>query len=98
MKPHQIDPSLDRRIERTESQTSCKHLIEKHGDIPEIDIFLKHFPFSAIQQGETKITIENTVTLEEDLEYKRALAVLFPSKENQKSYEDALRIAEQSKH
>ena len=76
-----------------------EHLMKIHGDIPEIDIFLDRFPlFSAIQQGKTQVEVSQTYTQEEDLAFKRALAVLFPNEVNKRKYEEALREMQQNQN
>ena len=71
-----------------------EHLIKKHGDIPEVDIFLKHFPFESLQQGKTKIERTRTLSSEEILNYKKSIATLWPNKSNLKNYQDALKMQE----
>ncbi len=71
-----------------------EHLIKKHGDIPEVDIFLKHFPFESLQQGKTKIEQTRTLSSDEILNYKKAIATLWPNKTNLKDYQDALKMHE----
>ena len=67
-------------------------LINRHGNIPEIDIYLKlNEPFlRALHKDKpTEVTIERT--LEESLENSRVTAILFPNEANKKAYQDELK-------
>ena len=86
--PHFSEIPVEALIERNR-----KLMIKKYGDIPEIDIFLKHFPFAAMQQAKDGHQV--TRTQAENLEYLRAISALFPSKINDKNYQDALRDAKE---
>lgn len=71
-------------------------LVEKHGDIPEIDIYLKNFAaiLEAAKSGNTQLTIQRTP--EEDLEFSRVMAKLFPNEQNIKLYQDKLKSMNES--
>ena len=71
-------------------ENNRKHLIEIHGDIPEVHTYLKYFPFEALQETENQGTYSVTMSLEEHLEYQKALAVLFPNASNVKNYQQTL--------
>lgn len=75
-----------------------KHLIQKHGDIPEVETFLKYFPFEELQQRKTKIQRSYTRSPEEDLKYRKAIATLWPKPENEEGYQDALKALESQKN
>lgn len=83
--PSFMDLSVEEMIEHTRQK-----LIEEHGDIPEIDIYLKlNVPlFEAIKNQENQVRIQRTP--EEHLEYSRVMSVLFPSEKHDKLYQDAL--------
>ena len=85
-----MDLSLEEIIERNRQQ-----LIEKHGDIPEIDIYLRlNAPlFKAIKNQEAQVKIQRT--LEEHLESSRVMSVLYPSEEHDKMYRAALQEVEE---
>ncbi len=84
-----MDLSLEEIIERNRQK-----LIEKHGDIPEIDIYLRlNAPlFEAIKNREAQVKIQRT--LEEHLEFSRVMSVLYPSEEHDKMYQAALQEVE----
>ena len=82
--PHFSEIPVEELIERNR-----KALIAKHGDIPEIDIFLKYFPFGAAQNAEDGNEV--IMTAEENLAYVKAMSVLFPSQENEERYQEVLR-------
>ena len=84
--PSFFDLSLEGMIEHTRQQ-----LIEKHGDIPEIDIYLRlNAPlFQAIKNRETQVRIQRTP--EEHLEFSRVMSVLYPNEQHNKMYQDALK-------
>lgn len=66
-------------------------LIRRHGDIPEIDIFLKlnaHL-FEGMKNGEPQRRVP--MTPEESLENLRVISILFPSEVNEKAYQEALK-------
>lgn len=70
---------------------SRQRLIEEHGNIPEIDIYLKELTpiWEAVKSGKTKLIIQRTP--EEDLEFRRVMAKLFPNEQNIKLYQDKLK-------
>lgn len=84
------DLSVEEIIERTRQK-----LIEKHGDIPEIDIYLRLNArlFEGIKNRETQVRIQRTP--EEHLEFSRVMSVLYPSEAHDKMYQDALQAAEE---
>ncbi|MDE0553125.1 MAG: hypothetical protein OXI24_02840 [Candidatus Poribacteria bacterium] len=71
-------------------ENNRKHLIEIHGDIPEVHTFLKYFPFEVLLDVENKEKYEFSLSHEEFLEYQRANAVLFPNAANREGYQKAL--------
>ena len=85
-----MDLSVEEMMEWTRQQ-----LIEKHGDIPEIDIYLKlNAPlFEGIKNREAQVKIQRTP--EEHLEFSRVMSVLYPSKAHDKMYQDALEAIEE---
>ena len=81
-----MDLSLEQIIENNRQS-----LINRHGNIPEIDIYLKlNEPFfRALLKGKpTRVVIERTP--EESLESSRVTAILFPNEANKKAYQDEL--------
>lgn len=82
--PHFSEISVEAFIERNR-----KALIAKHGNIPEIEVFLKYFPFRTAQNAEDGDEV--VMTAEENLEYVKAISVLFPSQENKERYQEVLR-------
>ena len=86
------DLSVEEIIERNRQK-----LIEKHGDIPEIDIYLRlNAPlFEAIKNRETQVRIQRTP--EEHLEFSRVMSVLYPSEAHDKMYQEALQRAERNR-
>ena len=87
--PHFTEISLEELVERNRQA-----LIKKHGNIPEIEIFLKYAPFNAIQRQEEEY--EAIMTIEKQVEYLRAMSVLFPSETNEQNYQDALHDLKES--
>ena len=85
-----IDLSVEEMVEHTRQQ-----LIEAHGDIPEIDIYLRlNAPlFKALKNREAQVSIQRTP--EEHLEFSRVMSVLYPSEAHDKMYQDALRTVEE---
>ncbi len=82
-----IDLSLEQIIENNRQA-----LINRHGNIPEIDIYLKlREPFfrALLKDKPTKVVIERTP--EESLESSRVTAILFPNEANKKAYQDELK-------
>ena len=77
--------SVEEIIENTR-----QHLIEQHGDIPEIDIYLRHMRpvFQAAKDGETEIIVVSTP--KEHLEMSRVMSILYPSEEHTQHYKDVL--------
>ncbi|RKU26320.1 hypothetical protein C6499_13755 [Candidatus Poribacteria bacterium] len=73
-------------------ESKRQFFIRQHGDIPEIDIYLKlNEPFyRALKNGETVISIKRTP--EESLESSRVTAILFPTEENKKAYQEELKM------
>ena len=82
-----MDLSLEQIIENNRQS-----LINRHGNIPEIDIYLKlNEPFfrALLKDKPTKVVIERTP--EESLESSRVTAILFPNEANKKAYQDELK-------
>lgn len=82
-----MDLSLEQIIENNRQA-----LINRHGNIPEIDIYLKlNEPFfrALLKDKPTKVVIERTP--EESLESSRVTAILFPNEANKKAYQDELK-------
>ena len=84
-----FDLSLEQIIENNR-----KSLIARHGDIPEVHIYLKHFPFEALLNSEGNQGFEVELSLKDNLDYLRAVAHLFPNKENNDNYLEALELYE----
>lgn len=84
-----MDLSLEQILEKNR-----RRLIEKHGPIPEIDIYLRHMipVFEGAREGKRQVTIKRTP--EEALEFSRAQSVLFPSEGNIKSYQNVLKTTQ----
>ena len=82
-------PAMDLTLEQI-VENNRRRLIEQHGNIPEVDIYIRHMMpvFKGITEGKQQLTIQRTP--EEALEYSRAQAVLFPSEKNLKSYQNVL--------
>ena len=81
-----MDLSLEQIIENNRQS-----LINRHGNIPEIDIYLKlNEPFfrALLKDKPTRVVIERTP--EESLESSRVTAILFPNEANKKAYQDEL--------
>lgn len=87
-----MDLSVEQKIE-----IFRRRQIEKHGPIPEIDIYIRHMMpfFEGITEGKRRVTIKRTA--EEALEYDRARSVLFPSEENLKTYQNTLKTVQDIK-
>ncbi|MDE0556100.1 MAG: hypothetical protein OXI24_17950 [Candidatus Poribacteria bacterium] len=66
-------------------------LREIHGDIPEIDIYLRHARpiFEGAKEGKSELKMR--LSQKDALEYSRALSVLFPTEENLKHYKNVLK-------
>ena len=82
-----MDLSLEQIIDNNRQA-----LINRHGNIPEIDIYLKlNEPFfrALLKDKPTEIVIERTV--EESLESSRVTAILFPNEANKNAYQDELK-------
>lgn len=82
-----MDLSLEQIIENNRHA-----LINRHGNIPEIDIYLKlREPFfrALLKDKPAKVVIE--MTPEESLESSRVTAILFPNEANKKAYQDELK-------
>jgi len=74
-----------------------KHLIAEHGDIPEVHTYLKYFPFEALLDGNKGKEYTLDLSLEEHLNYHKAVAYLFPNKANRDKYLDAKKMYEKFK-
>ena len=72
-------------------ENNRKHLIEIHGDIPEVHTFLKYFPFQVLLDSKNAEKYEFELSREEFLEYHRVNAVLFPNAANREGYQKALK-------
>ena len=82
-----MDLSIEQIIENNRQS-----LINRHGNIPEIDIYLKlNEPFfrALLKDKPTEVVIERTP--EESLESSRVTAILFPNEANKKAYQDELK-------
>ena len=87
-----LDLSVDEIIERRRQK-----LIKEHGNIPEIDIYLKYTRkvYEAVKSGESQVNM--TMTPEEHLEFSRTMAYFFPSEKVIKMYQDASKTMEKLK-
>lgn len=74
-----------------------KHLIAEHGDIPEVHTYLKYFPFEALLDQNKGKAYTLDLSLEEHLNYHKAVAHLFPNKANTDRYLDAKKMYEEFK-
>ena len=82
-----MDLSIEQIIENNRQA-----LITRHGNIPEIDIYLKlNEPFfrALLKDKPTEVVLERTA--EESLESSRVTAILFPNEANKKAYQDELK-------
>ena len=73
-------------------------LVKKHGDIPEIDIYLKYMSpvYEAIAAGESQVVIDSTP--EETVELNRARMVLYPDEPSFRNrYQHALKVVAEQK-
>ena len=86
-------PAMDLTSEQV-IENNHRRLIEEHGNIPEIDIYIRHMipVYQGITEGKHQLTIERTP--EEALEYSKAKAVLFPSEKNLESYQNVLKTTQ----
>lgn len=87
-----MDLSVEEIIENNRQM-----LLKKHGNIPEIDIYLKHMVpvFEGLTEGKSQVNVKRTP--EAQLEYSRALATLFPTADNIKQYQEVLQTMEEIK-
>ena len=77
---------------KLDRETLREGLIATHGNIPEIDIFLRHFPTDDMEAG-MSASVKFEGTQDEHLEYRRALATLWPNPGNIQAYEAAKALA-----
>lgn len=84
------DLSVEQIIERNR-----RYLINKHGNIPEIDVYLKLNAsfYESIKNRETEYV--RVFTPEESLEYRRVVSILYPTQANIKAYQDELERMEE---
>lgn len=66
-------------------------LREIHGDIPEIDIYLRYMRpvFEGAKEGKSQLTMR--LSVKEELEFSRARSVLFPTEGNLKHHKNVLK-------
>ena len=78
-------------------ENNRRMLIEKHGNIPEIDIYLHYMKpvFEGMKEGKRQVRIDRTP--EEELEFSRVQSVLFPSEDHLKHYQDVLKTTQELK-
>ena len=76
-------------------ENNRRYLINKHGNIPEIDIYLKLNAsfYESIKNQEPEYV--RTFTPEESLEYRRVVSILYPTQANIKAYQDELERMEE---
>lgn len=89
-------PAMDLSLEQI-VENNRRRLIEQHGNIPEVDIYIHHMMpvFKGITEGKQELTVQRTP--EEALEYSKAQAVLFPTQKNIQSYQNVLKTTQHLK-